>query len=105
VTNFLAVVVADDGIPSMSATQNFAVTVLRPAQPQMLVSGLNSGSFRLTVSGDAGPDYTIETATNLTSAVLWAPVFTNLSAIPPFLWTNADTIDDPQRFYRVRLSP
>lgn len=104
-TNFLAVVVADDGIPGMSATQSFAVTLLRPAQPQILVSSLSSGSFRLSVSGDAGPDYTIETATNLTPAVLWAPVFTNLSAIPPFLWTNTDASSVPQRFYRVRLSP
>jgi O-glycosyl hydrolase len=104
-TNLLAVVVADDGIPSMSATQSFAVMLLRPAQPQMLMSSLSSGSFRLSVNGDAGPDYTIETATNLTPVVLWTPVFTNLSATPPFLWTNTDAINDPQRFYRVRLSP
>ena len=71
----------------------------------MLLSTSGSGSFTLSVSGDAGPDYTIETATHLTPAVLWTPVFTNLSAIPPFLWTNTEASNNPQRFYRVRLAP
>jgi hypothetical protein len=71
----------------------------------MLWSSLGNGSFSLSVSGDAGPDYTIETTTNLTPTILWVPVFTNLSAMPPFLWTNSDANNVPQRFYRVRLLP
>lgn len=104
-TNLLAVVVTDDGIPSMSATQIFAVTLLRPAQPQILMSILGNRTLTLNVSGDAGPDYTIEAATDLTFPVLWTPVFTNRSALPHFLWTNTATIKDPQRYYRVRLAP
>jgi hypothetical protein len=73
--------------------------------PALSISSLGSGSFRLTVRGDAGPDYTIETAASLTPAVRWTPVFTNQSAIPPFLWTNANANHDPQRFYRVRWPP
>ena len=104
-TNILTVVVADNGTPGMSVTQSFTVTVLRPAEPQVLTSGLSNGSFNVIVSGDAGPDYTIETATNLLPAVLWTPVFTNLSASPPFLWSDITASNQPQRFYRVRLAP
>ena len=104
-TNTLTVVVADDGIPGMSDTQSFAVMLLRPAQPQALIAGVINGSFKLSVSGDAGPDYTIETAPDLTPPVEWTSVFTNHSATPPFQWTDHAASNELQRFYRVRLSP
>jgi len=104
-TSTITLVVADDGMPSLSATQSFVVTLLHPAQPQMLLSTLSSGSFSLSVSGDSGPDYILETATDLAPVVLWTPVLTNLTAIPLFLWTTTAETNDPRRFYRVRLSP
>jgi hypothetical protein len=44
-TNLLGVRVADDGVPSQSATQNFTITVLRPAPPQLSAASISSGDL------------------------------------------------------------
>jgi O-glycosyl hydrolase len=103
-TNYLAVVVSNNGTPSMSATQNFMVTVLPPAQPQILAPTFANGISRFDIAGDGGPDYIVEGATNLAPPVLWSPLTTNLSAAPPFLWSNSAALV-PRQFYRVRLGP
>ena len=62
-----------------------------------------AGHFNLTVSGSAGPDYTILGATNLVSPV-WHPLFTNFAPVSPFQWTDTNTVR-PQFYYRVQLGP
>jgi hypothetical protein len=57
------------------------------------------------VTGDAGPDYIIQVATNLGTVNSWASVFTNNSPLLPFVWTDALTTNFPARFYRVLLAP
>ena len=59
------------------------------------------GKFSFHVSGQSGPDYAIETSTNLTQ---WNNVFITNSPALPFIWTDATT-NLPQRFYRVKLGP
>jgi hypothetical protein len=59
------------------------------------------GQFSFNVSGQSGPDYAIETSTNLTQ---WSNVFITNSPALPFIWTDAVT-NSPQRFYRVKLGP
>ena len=59
----------------------------------------------MVVSGDSGPDYTLQTATNLAAPVNWLPIVTNLSATPPFSFTDARATNFNQRFYRVGLGP
>jgi hypothetical protein len=55
-TNAVTVQVADNGTPSLTATQNFNVIVLPPQSPTLSVPMVINGLFSLTVSGDAGPD-------------------------------------------------
>jgi hyaluronate lyase len=97
----LAVVVTDNGTPSLSATQAFTV-VVAPLNAPVLAETTVNGSPALQVSGAFGPDYSVQASTNL---VDWATVFaTNQSALP-FVWTDTNAAAYSTRFYRVRLSP
>jgi len=102
--NLLNVVVSDNGTPSLSATQSFTVTISKPAPPQLAPTN-SGGVFSLRIAGDAGPDYIIEAAGKLRTGTAWLPLATNLSATPPFLWTDPAAGTFAQRFYRVRLGP
>jgi hypothetical protein len=104
-TSTVSVVVSDTGTPAMSATQSFTITVLRPAQPQLSAPVFSSAGFTLSVAGDSGPDYFVEATTNLAPPAVWQPISTNLSANPPFSWTDPAAVNAAQRFYRVRLGP
>ena len=101
-TQTVAVVVADNGAPSMSATQSFAVTVARPAVPVLSAASATNKQFGFWISGDAGPDYTVQVSTNLTS---WKPVFTSNSPALPFFWADTNALSGSLLFYRVQLSP
>jgi hypothetical protein len=104
-SNCFSVVVTDNGVPQLSATQSLTVNIWRPAAPQLLGAAWVSNSFNLQVTGDAGPDYILETATNLGESNDWIPAGTNLSATPPLHWTDGSASIYPQRFYRVLLGP
>jgi hypothetical protein len=99
-TNPISVKVTDDGVPSLSATNNFSVTVLRPAIPVISAPGLSDGSFHFNFAGDNGPDYVVQASTDLT---VWLPVWTN--SLPPFEFTDSIATNFSQRFYRVLLGP
>jgi hypothetical protein len=103
-TNTILVIVSDNGSPSMSATQSFAVTVQLPQAPTLSPLPITNGNFLLSVTGDAGPDYILQTRTNLAATAGWLPVFTNASATPPFQWNTASAAAG-QRFFRVQLAP
>jgi pectate lyase len=100
-SNFMAVVVADNGTPNLSATQSFSVVVTRPIDPSILSSGFTNGLFNLAVTGDSGPDYSVLASTNLTA---WSQLYTTNSPALPFLWTDGET-NFSQRFYRIQLGP
>jgi hypothetical protein len=100
-TQTVTVVVYDNSIPSLSAAQSFSVTVNRPATPT-LTGSITSGQFGFWINGDMGPDYIIQTSTNLTA---WAPMFTNSSPSLPFFWVDTNSISYPFLFYRVLLGP
>ncbi|MFO1514087.1 MAG: glycoside hydrolase family 66 protein [Verrucomicrobiota bacterium] len=101
-TQSVAVAVADGGFPSLSATQNFLVTILRPASPGLSQLALTNTQPGFWVNGDAGPDYLILASTNL---AVWTPVATNLSPALPFFWADTNAAAFPTRFYRATLSP
>jgi hypothetical protein len=62
---------------------------------------VGSGQLRITLIGDAGPDYTLLTSTNL--AKWQALLTTNSPALPMTLvLTNGPGL---QRFYRIQLGP
>jgi hypothetical protein len=100
-TNNFTLKVSDNGTPSLSATQSFAV-VVNPLTPPGLGSlSLAGGQISFSVSGQSGPDYAIETSTNLTQ---WSNGFITNSPALPFNWTD-DAANSPQRFYRIKLGP
>lgn len=100
-TQTVAVVVSDSGIPNMSATQNFTVTVNRPANPILSSPLITNGQFTLTVSGAIGPDYLIQSSSNLTT---WSTISTSTPPSMPFWWVTTNT-QSPVQFYRVTLGP
>jgi hypothetical protein len=82
----------------------FELTVVAAAPNQPILGGLavSNQLFRMTISGDAGFDYYIQASTNLTD---WQTVYTNLSAVPPLIWSDPQTTNFSSRFYRVLVGP
>ena len=101
-TQTVAVVVSDNGVPPLSATQSFAVTVIQPAFPVLSAVSVTNGQFGFWVNGDTGPDYTIQASTNLTS---WVSMFTSNSPALPYFWVDTNSVSYPFLFYRVLLGP
>jgi len=97
----MSVVVTEPGLPPLSATQNFTVTVNQPVNPGFTNVSLSHGQFKFTVTGNAGPDYTILVSSNLTT---WLPVWTNNAATPPLQYSDAIS-NVTRRFYQVLLGP
>jgi hypothetical protein len=100
-TNGFTLKVADNGTPSLSATQSFSVFVNSLSAPGISNVSVAGGQFSFNVSGQSGPDYAIETSTNLKQ---WSNVFITNSPVLPFNWTDAAN-SSPLRFYRVKLGP
>lgn len=100
-TQTVAVVVTDNGVPNMSAAQNFTLTVNRPTNPTLSNVLITNGQFALSISGDVGPDYLIQSSSNL---LFWSTMATSTPSSMPFWWTNTNT-EQPVQFYRVTLGP
>jgi hypothetical protein len=100
-TNSFTLKVSDNGTPSMSATQSLSVAVNPLSAPGISNVSVAGGQFSFKISGQSGPDYAIETSTNLTQ---WSNAFITNSPALPFHWTDATT-NSPRRFYRVKLGP
>ncbi|MFO1476561.1 MAG: cellulase family glycosylhydrolase [Verrucomicrobiota bacterium] len=100
-TNRFTLTVSDNGTPSMSATQTFAVLVNPLAAPGISNSSAGNGQFSFAISGQNGPDYAVETSTDL---LQWSIAFITNSPAVPFTWTDTNSAT-AQRFYRVKLGP
>jgi len=98
----IAVVVSDNGIPPMSATQSFVATVNRPAPPNLTAASLTGNRIGFQISGDQGPDYIIQTSTNL---IIWSTLATLTPATLPFSWFDTNFAALPASYYRVMLGP
>ena len=101
-TNPFTVMVADNGTPSLSATQSFVVTVIPLAQPVISTPLLSAGQLVVQVNGASGPDYQIQSSTNLTD---WNVIFTTNSPPVPFSWTSNINSGPPANFFRVLVGP
>jgi carbonic anhydrase/acetyltransferase-like protein (isoleucine patch superfamily) len=101
-TNLVRLKVADNGTPSLSATQSFLVTVPPVNAPLISAPAWSGGTFALQVGGDFGPDYSIQATTNLLD---WTTRFTTNSPLLPFLWLDSDASSQPLQFYRAVLGP
>ena len=71
-TNRFTVKVADNGTPSLSATNSFTVTVNPASQPALNSIAL-ANEVSLSATGIIGPDYTLLVSSNL---VNWQTLFT-----------------------------
>jgi hypothetical protein len=49
------------------------VTVTRPQPPALSGPAVSNGLFSLLINGDAGPDYVVETCSNLAGVSAWLP--------------------------------
>ena len=63
---------------------------------------VTGGVFVLSVSGDAGPDYTVQASTNF---IDWTLLLSTNSPALPLACPDPHASDYPQRFYRVLLGP
>ena len=105
-TNLFSIAVSDSGSPKLSAAQNIRVTVATPARPMLLSPAVSNGQFTFSITGDSGPDYCIDTASNLGPSTAWFPLWTNYASTTfPLIWTDFTATGAPERFYRVRLGP
>jgi hypothetical protein len=98
----VSVVVSDNSLPPITATQNFTVTVTQPAIPTLSSASIINGQFGFWINGDTGPDYRILASTNLT---LWNPIYTTNSPALPCFWSDTNSLSYPIRYYRTVLGP
>lgn len=101
-TNNFSLKVSDDGSPGLSVTQDFAVVVNPLLAPSANNVSITGGHFSLSVNGQSGPDYAVETSTNL---LQWSNVFITNSPALPFVWTDTNLTTATPRFYRVKVGP
>ena len=101
---FDEVIVADNGTPSMTATQTFRIVAITALAPTTQGIQATNGNLEVTFGGIPGEIYTIEATQNLNPIVNWVPVATNLVAdangLLKYVDTQARTL--PARFFRAR---
>ncbi len=101
-TNTFVLKVADNGSPGLSATQSFKVTVNPLTLPLLSSFAWTPVRFTLQVNGQVGPDYAVQTSTNLTD---WSTLWITNSPTMPFDWMDTNVSNSPFRFYRVLVGP
>jgi hypothetical protein len=101
-TQTISVAVSDNNQPILTATQSFQATVRQPAVPAINAASITDGHFGFWINGDAGPDYTIQESSNLTS---WASMSVSNSPALPYFWMDTNPVSNPSLFYRVLLGP
>ena len=106
-TNSITLTVRDNGTPSMHASSVVSITILPPRLPSLdIMPRVASGSVNLSINGDRGPDYFLDTTTNLVPPVAWTPILTNLAPEQfPLLWSSSNSAVQFERYFRVRLGP
>lgn len=64
------------------------------ANPFLAQAWFTNGGFRFNITGDAGPDYTVQPSTNLAN---WSSLFPTNSPTVPFSWLDAGATNFPAR--------
>jgi hypothetical protein len=101
--NAVLVVVADNGTPNLSATNAFTVTVNPLSTPTMGSAEYAAGQFSVSLSGQIGPDYALQSTTNLVSGT-WVDVATTNSPASSFTLIDTNAAE-PMKFYRIVTGP
>ena len=101
-SNYVQVRVTDDSPIPVSDQRGFSILV-NPLQPVFLqLVQSTSGVSLLRASGTLGPDYILQTSSDLSH---WLDLETNFPAAMPFDFTNTIPGWPEHLYYRVRLSP
>jgi hypothetical protein len=104
-TNTLSVIVTDNGIPSLSATQSFTVIVLPPApRPQLGNVSLGASTLSFSWPSAAGYLYRVQYKTDLT-ATNWTTLDADQPGTGLPLSLTVGLTNAPQCFYRVIVLP
>lgn len=101
-TNQFTLEVTDDGSPNLSATQSFEMSVNPLTLPTLSSVARSNGQLSLLINGQQGPDYAIESSTNL---VDWNSLLITNSPLMPWMWVDTNQSDLPAEFYRVKVGP
>lgn len=101
-TNVITVRVADDGSPSLIATNSFTVRVNPLSQPVLGSITAAGGLLSFVANGALGPDYTVLTSTNLTD---WQVLLTTNSPVMPSTIVISNVNTGSKGFYRIQLGP
>jgi hypothetical protein len=101
-TNLVTLIVADNGTPSLSATQSFHVTVNPLVLPALDAPLWSNGQFSFLVSGQSGPDYAVQSSSNLLD---WTTLLITNSPVMPFIWSGLPSSAAPVQFYRIKAGP
>lgn len=83
-----------------SAAATLSVPTTNP--PSLTTSTFVNGSFQLEVAGDVGPNYIIQSSTNLLD---WEALYSTNPAVMPFNWIDPNASNYPARFFRVNYTP
>jgi hypothetical protein len=101
-TNLFTVVVSNNGLPSLGASQSFTASVQAPARPAFGTASVVGGNFQTWVSGDAGPDYSVYGSINL---INWQLILTTNPVTLPFLFVDRSASNASKQFYQIQLGP
>jgi hypothetical protein len=101
-TNPIVTRVTDSGIPPLSATNSFKVTVNPVVTPVVTAVASTGGQVHVTMNGATGPDYTLLVSTNLSA---WSVLFTTNSPMLPVSFTDTNTGASKASFYRAQIGP
>jgi hypothetical protein len=99
-TNQFTVVVADNGTPSLSATQSFTVIVVLP--PTLAGATLNGSELTLSWWSVPGQMYQVEYKDDLNDPE-WEPLGSVMAGTGGQLSITNDLSSSPQRFFRLRV--
>ena len=100
-TNLISIIVADSGVPSLTATQAFTATIVVSRQVTRVAFSQNQLTFAWQTA--AGETYQLEYTTDLNSNN-WSPVGAQIAGTGGIVnFTNG--VGDPQGFFRVLILP
>ncbi len=74
------------------------LTITEPGGPPRLAASVDNGSTRLTLTGDIGKSYTIESSSDLR---VWTLLTILTGAVDPVLFTDPAAGNSPTRYYRA----
>lgn len=100
-TNSISVIVADNGTPSLSATQTFVVTIYLP--PKLISVSQSGGELTFSWQAPAGLSYQLEYKDDL-NALSWTPIGGVLVGNGGSL-SFSHPLSPQRRFFRLRILP